>query len=125
MYLYSEFLPLLCYLQPSVFVAAFLFLVEYRILGVAFSVLVAYAASSVLVIIWSGHRLRIGIANFGISILIGLVMGHLLGLLIPGGFSHAVAILSSICIIITINIVLKNTTPSEIKQLSELVTNRK
>jgi O-antigen/teichoic acid export membrane protein len=112
--------------QVSVFVAAFLFLVsEYRILGVAFSVLVAYATSSVFVIIWSERRLRIYIAHFGISILIGSVSGYLLGLLSPNGFSNVVPMVSSICIIIAINIILKNTTPAEIKQLLELVTNRK
>ena len=118
-------LLLIGFIQILSFLAVFLFLTpKYGILGAAFSVLIAYSASSVPVIIWSERALKKYVANFGLAILVGSLVGFLLGSLSYDGPSHIIAIFTSISIILVMNIVLKNTLPTEIKQLLKILPKR-
>jgi O-antigen/teichoic acid export membrane protein len=112
-------------IQVSCFIGAFLLLTpQYGIVGAALSVLIAYIASSVPVLCWSDDVLRIYIAKSGLAIFVGSAVGISLGLF---GFYHLteiIAILASISIISIMNIVFKNISPAEIKQLIRVTTRR-
>jgi O-antigen/teichoic acid export membrane protein len=118
-------LLLIGFIQVFCFILSFLLLIpQYGILGAAFSVLVAYTASSIPVIIWSEPALRMYIAKSGIAILLGSVLGSLLGSFVYGAGSEIIAIFSSISTILIMNIILKNTSPAEIKQLVKVLIRR-
>lgn len=106
-------------IQIIAFLIAFIFLAsQYGIIGVAFSILIAFVASSVLAVIWLERSVRTQIFNCAIAILGGVVLGHSLGSLTSGsGFSHIVAVFSCVTVILIINTVLRNIRTDEMKQL--------
>jgi O-antigen/teichoic acid export membrane protein len=112
-------------IQILSFLAAFLLLVpQYGILGTGFSVLIAYTASSVPVLIWSERALKMYIAKSGIAVVVGSIPGFLLGSLGYSEPSDIIAIFVSISSILIMNIVLKNTSLAEIKQLIKIIVRR-
>jgi O-antigen/teichoic acid export membrane protein len=109
-------------IQILSFVAFFVFLIpQFGILGAAFSILIAYTASCIPLIIWSEHALRMYIAKSGVAILTGSTVGFLLGSLGYHESSDITAILASACTILIMTIALKNISPAEMKQMIKIL----
>jgi O-antigen/teichoic acid export membrane protein len=112
-------------IQILSFLAAFLLLVpQYGILGTAFSILIAYTASSIPVLIWSEGALKMYIAKIGIAVVAGSAPGFLLNSLVYNELGDILGIFVSIIIILIMNIVLKNTSLVEIKQLIKIIVKK-
>jgi O-antigen/teichoic acid export membrane protein len=105
--------------QVAAFLILFVILVPvYGIFGAAVSILVAYLASAFPPLIWSNGSVRRSVINSTMATFSGIVLGY--GIL-WGTVSYIahpiVAIFASVTLTTIITLLLKNTTPREIKEM--------
>lgn len=107
----------------SVQVAAFLVLFSilvpiYGIFGAAFSIFVAYLASSVPPLVWSNRAARTYVLKSTLATFSGVLLGYGIILGTNTTFVHPIiALWASVALTTIITLSLKNTTPREIKEI--------
>jgi len=106
-------------IQLLTFLITFYFLVpSYGTLGAAFSILIAFVASSIPSIVWSDRLLLRYIINTCIAILVGWVVGFGISSLNGGGVVIQIAsVLSSVTVTFVIILGLRNTSRNELTQI--------
>jgi len=106
-------------IQLLTFLITFYFLVpSYGTLGAAFSILIAFVASSIPSIVWSDRLLLRYIINTCIAILVGWVVGFGISSLNGGGVVIQIAsVLSSVTVTFAIILGLRNTSRNELTQI--------
>jgi O-antigen/teichoic acid export membrane protein len=109
--------------QIAAFLASFLVLVPYYgTLGAAISIVVAYTSSATLAVFWLEKAQRGHIARSIVAIIAGCSAGYSISLVLD--YSLAV-IVSTVVITSAILLVVKSTSPSELRQLIRSVRNAK
>jgi O-antigen/teichoic acid export membrane protein len=103
-------------------VAFFLLVPHYGTLGAAFSTLAAFVSSCILSLIWSEARSIRYTAVSAVAITTGVTASHVIGLII--NIHPVVAILISMGVSLSVVIILKNTSPNEIRQLAKRIVTR-
>jgi O-antigen/teichoic acid export membrane protein len=105
--------------QLLTFLITFYLLVpSYGTLGAAFSILIAFVASSIPSIVWSDRILIRYIINTCIAILVGWVVGFGIASVIGGGiFIQIASVLSAVTVTFAIILGLRNTSRNELIQL--------
>lgn len=107
-------------IQVAGFLTSFVLLVPYYgSLGAAYSILIAYFASSAFSIYWFERLERKYIAASLIAVIIGSTIGFMIGLILDYGL---IIIISSAVVTFAVVLALKNTSTSEIRQLVNNVT---
>ena len=107
----------------SVQVAAFLVLFSifvpiHGIFGAAFSIFVAYLASSVPPLVWSNRAARRYVLKSTLATFSGVLLGYGIIWGTNTTFVHAIiALCTSVALTTVITLLLKNTTPKEIKEI--------
>jgi O-antigen/teichoic acid export membrane protein len=102
-------------IEISSFLLLFWLLVpDYGTLGAAFSMLVAFILSCIPGMAWSGRAFIKYVAAATISVLTGTATGYALGLIL-GGHMPVLQIFGCVTVTIFTIIILKNTTPGEIR----------
>ena len=110
-------------IEIVIFLVAFLLLVpHYGTLGAAFSTLAAFVSSCILSLIWSEARSIRYTAVSAVAIITGVTASHVIGLII--NIHPVVAILISMGVSLSVVIILKNTSPNEIRQLAKRIVTR-
>jgi O-antigen/teichoic acid export membrane protein len=106
-------------IQIAGFLASFVVLVPYHgTLGAAYSILIAYTASSVCALCWSERAERRYIANSMVAVVLGCAAGYAISLMLD----HSLAtVATSVIITSVILLALKNISISEMRQLIETV----
>jgi O-antigen/teichoic acid export membrane protein len=102
-------------IQIAGFLTSFVVLVPYHgILGAAYSILIAYAASALYALYWSKRPERRYIANSIVALVLGCAAGYAINLILD----HSLATVgTSVIISSVILLALKNTSISEMRQL--------
>jgi O-antigen/teichoic acid export membrane protein len=108
-------------IQIAVFLTSFVVLVPYYgSLGAAYSILIAYAASTAYALCWFEWAERRYIANSIVAVVLGCAAGYAINLMLH----HSLATVAmSVIITSVILLALKNTSISEIRQLIETLKN--
>lgn len=106
----------------SFLITFYIFVPLFGILGASLSILVAFLASTVSVVIWSDRLVIKYIANSCLAIAVGVAAGYIL----RNQFDlHPFAIiLISMVVVMTVILLRRNTTVTEIKQLLKAVTKK-
>ena len=107
-------------IQIAGFLTSFVVLVPYYgTLGAAYSILIAYTASSVCTLCWSERVERRYIANSIVAVVLGCAAGYAINLMLDHNSLATVA--TSVIITSVILLALKNISISEMRQLIETV----
>ena len=111
--------------QLLTFLITFYFLVPtYGTLGAAFSILIAFVASSIPSIVWSDRLLIRHIINTCIAILVGWIVGFGISSINGGSYVIQIAsVLSSVTITFAIILALRNTSRDELTQIIKAFLN--
>jgi O-antigen/teichoic acid export membrane protein len=101
--------------QITGFLASFVVLVPYYgTLGAAYSILIAYSASSAFSVYWFGRLERRYVTASLVAIIIGSVTGYTISLILDYSL---IIIISSVVTTFTVVLALRNTSTSEIRHL--------
>jgi O-antigen/teichoic acid export membrane protein len=113
-------------LQVFIFLLAFFLLVpQYKTLGAAFSILIAFTVSSIPAVSWSARDDTRYVGNSVIAIIVGWAVGYMVNILLSNVFAYQfLSIITSVSVTMAVIVTLKNISTVEIKAILEFVIKR-